>query len=100
MPENRPRLRELLSRHLRDVPGIEVISERRGLDRRSGEDRRLGAGETPRERERRRLNPEPERRGKHRRADVALLKPPVALPPEASRFADEIVFVERPGTPI
>jgi hypothetical protein len=94
VPENRPRLRELLSRHLRDVPGIEVMSERRGKDRRTSEDRRHGAGRPP-DGERRRFNPEPERRGKRRRADVELLKPPVPLPPEANRYADEIVFVER-----
>ena len=97
VPDDRPHLRDVLSRHLRDVPGIEVISERRGLDRRSGEDRRHGAGRRPREGERRRFNPEPERRGQYRRADVALIKPPVPLPPEASRYADEIVFVERAG---
>jgi hypothetical protein len=94
VPEDRPHLRDMLSRYLRDA-GIEVISERRGLDRRSGADRRHGAGRRPRDGERRRFNPEPERRGQYRRADVALVKPPVPLPPEASRYADEIVFVER-----
>jgi hypothetical protein len=97
VPEDRPKLRELLVRHLRDVPGVEVIAERRAGDRRTGEDRRVGASERPRGWERRRLNPEPERRGQHRRAEVALRTPPVPLPPEASRYADEIVFVERAG---
>jgi hypothetical protein len=96
VPEDRPHLRDVLIRYLRDVPGIEVISERRGLDRRSREDRRHGAGQRQREGERRRFNPEPERRAGYRRADVALVKPPVPLPPEATRYADEIVFVERP----
>jgi hypothetical protein len=97
VPEDRPKLRELLVRHLRDVPGIEVIAERRARDRRTGEDRRVGASQRSEAGERRRLNPEPERRGQHRRAEVALRTPPVPLPPEASRYADEIVFVERAG---
>jgi len=44
--------------------------------------------------ERRRTNPEPERRAGRRRAGARPVKPPVP-PPEASRFVDQIVFFER-----
>lgn len=95
VPADKPRLRELLDRHFRNVPRIKVIPERRGLDRRSGEDRRHGNATPPAGMERRRTNPEPERRARHRRAAAALVKPPVPLPPEARPFVDQIAFVER-----
>jgi hypothetical protein len=92
VPVDLPELRALLERHLREH-GIEVVVERRGLDRRRRVDRRRGAG-APGEVERRRTNPEPERRATLRRAPGIPIKPPVSLPPEAERYADRIVFVE------
>ena len=94
VPDDKPQLRELLDQHYRQFDEIRVVAERRGLDRRSGADRRRGAGERQRD-ERRRTNPEPERRGRRRRADARPVKPPVPLPPEADRYVDQIVFVER-----
>jgi hypothetical protein len=98
VPTELPELRALLERHLREH-GIEVVAERRGLDRRRRVDRRRGAGAPPADVERRRTNPEPERRTTFRRAPGIPIKPPVALPPEAERYADLIVFVERRPKP-
>jgi len=98
VPDDKPQLRELLDRHFRHFEGVRVVAERRGLDRRSGADRRRGAGERRDDAERRRTNPEPERRGRRRRAEGKPVKPPVPLPPEADRYVDQIVFVERVET--
>jgi hypothetical protein len=95
VPDDKPNLRELLDRHYRQFDEIRVVAERRGLDRRTDADRRRGAGEPRGSRERRRVNPEPERRAQRRRAQGRPVKPPVPLPPEADRYVDQIVFVER-----
>ena len=98
VPDDKPRLRELLDRHYRRFDQIRVVAERRGLDRRSSADRRRGAGQRRGGGERRRTNPEPERRSRRRRAESTPVKPPVPLPPEANRYVDQIVFVERVET--
>ena len=67
VPPDLPKLHDILSRHFRDEPGVEVLLERRSGERRSGEDRRVGK-ETPQQR------------------------PPI--PEEVAEYADRLTFVE------
>jgi RNA polymerase sigma-70 factor, ECF subfamily len=86
-------LHELLRAFYRDDPYVEVVVERRRGERRTGQERRCPLGLAPM-RERRRLRAANGRRVTEQRAPTA---PSIApkLPAEASRYADEILFVER-----
>ena len=88
-----PELHDLLRRHFRDDPRVEVVVERRSGDRRSGADRRQAEAVAP-SGERRRIRATAGRRIAQRRA-VAIAVDPPALPRRARRHADAIVFVER-----
>jgi RNA polymerase sigma-70 factor (ECF subfamily) len=88
-----PKLHETLRRHFADDPQVEVVVERRALDRRRRSDRR--GGEAPeRDEERRRIRNVTGRRVADRRVTVVEVEPP-ALPRRARAHADRIQFVER-----
>jgi hypothetical protein len=87
------RLDEILRRHFRDDPNVEVVIERRRAERRSGADRRYW-DTGPSGRFERRAGEEAERRRGERRAPLV----PVGLGPVPSRaiqHADSLTFVER-----
>jgi RNA polymerase sigma-70 factor (ECF subfamily) len=86
-----PRLHDLLRRHFRDDPSVEVVVERRDADRRRG-DRRVAEGE--RKLERRRIRAVEGRRVSDRRVPVVGIEPP-ELPRRARVHAAELLFVER-----
>jgi RNA polymerase sigma-70 factor (ECF subfamily) len=104
-----PSAHDLLRRHCRDDPSVEVIVERRGAERRDARDRRearaetaSGAERSARERpdapmgdaERRRIrNLRGRRVGERRAAVVSVSAPP--LPRRARAFAEQLTFVER-----
>ena len=87
-----PKLHELLRRHFASDPGVEVVVERRGADRRSEADRRdeVLAGVPDRRRIR---NLEGRRIGERRAAVVPVTVP--RLPRKARLYADRLWFVER-----
>jgi RNA polymerase sigma-70 factor (ECF subfamily) len=88
-------LHELLRRHFSDDLSVEVVVERRGAERRSGERRADDAGSSRAVTgERRRVRNRPGRRVGERRATVLALGP-LSLPRRAQRYAGRIVFVER-----
>jgi RNA polymerase sigma-70 factor (ECF subfamily) len=92
-----PKLHELLRRHFRDDPAVEVIVERRGGQRRGAADRR-GARRTARrgaDGERRRIRDAAGRRVGERRAAIVAVEPPAELPRRARAHADRLVFLER-----
>jgi RNA polymerase sigma-70 factor (ECF subfamily) len=86
-------LHELLRRHFRDDPKVEVVTERRRSDRRHAEDRRLADDEASFA-DRRLIRSLTGRRVGERRAVLACVDVP-ELPRRARRFADQLVFVER-----
>lgn len=91
-------LRDLLRRHFRDEPDIEVVIDDRGRERRARTDRRLVEPPQPAgHSERRKVRNAGGRRIADRRMPVVALpeaeRP--ALPRRARRHADKIMFVER-----
>jgi RNA polymerase sigma-70 factor (ECF subfamily) len=88
-------LHELLRLHYSDEPGIQVIVERRGEDRRlHGERRDVGRAPRPTEDERRRVRSRSGRRIAERRAaqvPTAML----SLPSAAQAYAEQLSFIER-----
>jgi hypothetical protein len=94
VPADRPDLRELLESYLEDVPGVEVVADRRGFERRSEGDRRRAAGSPPEGVERRGGDRRLAESG-DRRAATARVERPVPLPPQAAPLAESVVFVER-----
>jgi RNA polymerase sigma-70 factor (ECF subfamily) len=87
-------LHDVLRRHFRDDPDVEVVVERRtAAERRAGVDRRA-AGLGRRGVDRRRIRAVEGRRVAHRRAPVVDVEPP-ALPRRARGVADRLTFVER-----
>ena len=85
---------EPLRRFFRDDPSVEVIVERRSRDRRSGRSARRRFVKVPPERERRTIRAEAGRRVAERRARQAEA-PALALPSEAERHRESLLFVER-----
>lgn len=86
-------LHELLRRHFRDDPSVEVIVERRGLDRRAETERRTGrVGDSGMER--RLIRSLEGRRVGERRAPLVAVSGG-GLPRRARAYADQIVFIER-----
>jgi RNA polymerase sigma-70 factor (ECF subfamily) len=88
-----PKLHESLRKHFRDEPGVEVVVERRGAERRDG-DRRARAGKSAPTADRRRIRALDGRRIGDRRVSVAAVEPP-DLPRKARPHAAELTFVER-----
>ena len=86
-------LHEHLRRHWRDDPGIEVIVDRRKVERR-GAERRRRAGKPPAGRERRVVRSEEGRRVAERRAASARVIAP-ALPRKARPYAKRLAFILR-----
>lgn len=89
------RLHDLLRRHFRDRPEIEVIVERRGAERRREPDRRRRGDPPAPDEERRRVRGATGRRVGERRAPLVALDSPPRLPRRAARFAERIRFFER-----
>jgi RNA polymerase sigma-70 factor (ECF subfamily) len=90
-----PRLHELLRRHFAGDPGVEVVVERRGDERRDGGDRRGGARSCASPAgERRRFGAGEGRRIAERRAALVAVDAPV-LPRRVRAQAQRLVFVER-----
>jgi RNA polymerase sigma-70 factor (ECF subfamily) len=87
-----PQLHELLRRHFVEPPGVEVIVERRGVDRRSDDERRIRV--VGHREERRRIRSVTGRRVAERRAPLVAVEAP-ALPRRAQRFGQHLLFVER-----
>jgi RNA polymerase sigma-70 factor, ECF subfamily len=88
------KLHDLLRRHFRDDPSVEVIVEQRTGDRRRTPERRLAAGRAVPDGERRRVASGFGRRIADRRALVLPASAP-PLPRKAQPFADRLVFLER-----
>jgi RNA polymerase sigma-70 factor (ECF subfamily) len=88
-----PRLHELLLRHFREQPAVQVVVERRSSDRRRGGERRGVSGE-PGAADRRRIPALAGRRVSDRRV-LLLDRPAPALPRRARAYADRLRFVER-----
>jgi RNA polymerase sigma-70 factor (ECF subfamily) len=85
-------LHDLLRRHFRATPGIEVVVERRSAARRARSERRVGAG-LPADDELRAIrNPDGRRVGERRALTASVLGPP--LPPGARAHTDRIGFFE------
>ena len=82
-----------LRRHFRNEPSVEVVVERRGCERRTGEERRDGATVGV-DRERRRINNLEGRRVGERRARLIEVELP-ELPRRARRHRARLAFVER-----
>jgi RNA polymerase sigma-70 factor (ECF subfamily) len=88
------RLHEPLRRHFAADPAVEVVVERRAVDRRSAEDRRGDEASPDSPLERRRIHAATGRRVADRRAPlIDVVGPP--LPRAARRHAERLVFVER-----
>jgi RNA polymerase sigma-70 factor (ECF subfamily) len=81
------RLHELLRRHFRDDPGVEVIVERRGMQRRVKPSDKARTGDQAK------WGGDERRIGERRAASVAVA--PVELPRAARRYAEQLTFVER-----
>lgn len=90
-----PKLHELLRRHFRDDPEVEVVVESRWRERRSGKDRRAKKGKLPANGERRLIRSLAGRRAGERRAPVTPLDETPELPRRARAHADRIGFVRR-----
>lgn len=93
-----PKLHDALRSHFLDHADVEVIVERRDrtLERRSQQERRTKAKDEPLgARERRTVLSASGRRTGERRARLAPVAQPPALPRRAQRFADRIAFVQR-----
>jgi RNA polymerase sigma-70 factor (ECF subfamily) len=88
-----PRLHDVLRRHFELDPAVEVIVERRRLDRRRAGERRSVAAARG-EGERRRIRGAGGRRIADRRA-VTVASAPAELPRRARPYADRLLFVER-----
>jgi RNA polymerase sigma-70 factor (ECF subfamily) len=88
-----PKLHDTLRRCFREDPEVEVVVERRDLERR-GADRRRAKGEPPAAGERRLVRAESGRRVADRRAATAPVPTP-ELPRKARAHAAELLFVER-----
>jgi hypothetical protein len=93
VPPDLPELYDILSRHFRDEPGVEIVIERRRGERRSDEDRRHGSGKPPLGADRRRLHHPAGRRVGERRAIVRPAERPPSLPEEVAEYADRLSFV-------
>jgi RNA polymerase sigma-70 factor (ECF subfamily) len=90
-----PRLHEALRRHFRSDPGVEVIVERRGEERRETTDRRVDVETAARfRRDRRQLRRPAGRRVAERRAQLLAIDGP-PLPRRVGPHAPRILFVER-----
>lgn len=87
-----PQLHDLLRRHFRDSPDVEVVVEWRALDRRENVDRRSGEAGPPAD-ERRLVRRAAGRRVADRRAITVAIEPR-PLPRAARRHAERIQFVE------
>lgn len=88
------KLHDLLRRHFRDEPGIEVIVERRVVERRRTGERRAADGAPPATGERR-IAIDTGRRVAERRAELVPVEAPPALPRGARRYARRVAFVTR-----
>jgi RNA polymerase sigma-70 factor (ECF subfamily) len=90
---------EAIRSHYRHEHSVEVVMERRGLERRSAPERRmgeLGEGEDGLAEERRRIRNITGRRIGERRAELATAADlPAPLPREVARYAGELVFLFR-----
>ena len=91
VPRELASLHELLRRHFRDEPSVEVIVERRSRDRRRN-DRRCGTEHSPSVERRRVLSRSGRRVAERRAALVVVERRP--LPRRARAFAERLVFVE------
>jgi DNA-directed RNA polymerase specialized sigma24 family protein len=92
-PEVAPRVRRLFDHALGDTPGVAVIHERRGAERRRAEDRRVAADDAPGGGERRQVLYASGRRVAERRATLVPVARP-RLPRKAEHNADQVWFVE------
>ena len=91
-----PKLHELLRRHFRRDPGVEVVVESRWRDRRGEGDRRARKkGKPPAAGDRRLIRGEAGRRAGERRAPVSELDETPALPRRARAHADKLSFLRR-----
>jgi RNA polymerase sigma-70 factor, ECF subfamily len=93
-PELAAKLHETLREHFRDDPSVSVVVDLRRGSRRLIVDRRQSAEPSPPAVERRRIKNSAGRRVADRRAETNAIAPP-GLPPEAARFQNRLVFVER-----
>jgi RNA polymerase sigma-70 factor (ECF subfamily) len=93
-----PKLHEQLRRHFAGDPTMEVVVERRGVERRRRTDRRALAVVAPALERRRVRLPGGRRVGERRAPLVAVGSPaaPAALPRRARPHLNRLVFVERP----
>lgn len=82
-------LHDLLRRHFRSQPGIEVVVERRAGERRRGERREAGRAAPVAERRGQR------RRARERRTSLVEVAPPAGLPPRVRFHLARIRFLER-----
>jgi RNA polymerase sigma-70 factor (ECF subfamily) len=92
IPRELARLHELLRRHFRDKPSVEVVVEFRGRERRGGAERRLA--DVAVAVERRQLRSSTGRRIGERRAVLLPVGAP-ELPRRARAHTDRLAFVER-----
>src|SRR5437899_574820 len=90
-----PKLHDLLRRHFRGEPDLEVIVEQRARDRRAAPERRTVPTAQPHPAERRRILAESGRRVTERRAALVPIPAPQPLPRKAAPFAGRFLFAER-----
>jgi RNA polymerase sigma-70 factor (ECF subfamily) len=95
-------LHDVLRRHFRDDPRVEVVVDRRHNERRAGAERRAkpwpvpkGQAATEVDSERRAIRNRAGRRVGDRRASLVPIDTPKALPRRARAHAERIVFAER-----
>ena len=93
VPRELVKLHEPLRRHFREDPGIEVVVERRAIDRRAAADRRAESIPGPAA-DRRQIRGEGGRRVADRRGSV-IPATVAALPRKARPHAEQLVFIER-----
>ena len=95
IPPELSTLWEPLARHFSDDPGVEVVLERRRVDRRSGRDRRKGAVGALDEVERRFASGLEGRRFGERRARVLSVQEQPALPTDLYAYSEQLRFLRR-----
>jgi RNA polymerase sigma-70 factor (ECF subfamily) len=88
------KLHDELRTFFRDEPGVEVVVEQRVRERRRQPDKRSSEQADPFKQERRKIRNREGRRVGERRAPQVTVAP-VALPPKAKTYAEQLVFVER-----
>jgi RNA polymerase sigma-70 factor (ECF subfamily) len=93
-PELAAKLHETLREHFREDPSVSVVVDMRRSSRRLVDDRRRSAESSPPAVERRRIKNSSGRRVADRRAETNAIVPP-ALPAEAARFQNRLIFIER-----